>query len=183
MGEGRSCTRLVFSLAAESPKERAQLQVCSSCPSPSTPMQMLTWHTRPPLQPGQANMSVWPRPFFFFSSPYMQTVQWLQYPCTPACLNCAGIKHQPLRTSCVTSTPVLARSLVPLRGREGQPSPDLAWSWISPATAGPKQVLKAACFPVSYQVSAEGSTASQFLLVPTRDIGLGSEFLPASTHP
>lgn len=113
---------------------------------------------------------------------YMQTVQWLQYPPLPACLNCAGIKHQPLRASCVTSTLVLAKSLVPLRGRRGQPSPHLAWSWISPATVGPKQVLKAARFPVSYQVSAEGSTASQFLLVPTRDIGLGSK-LPASTRP
>lgn len=46
MRESRSCTRLVFSLAAESPEERAQLQVGSFCPSPSTPTQMLTWHTR-----------------------------------------------------------------------------------------------------------------------------------------
>lgn len=51
---------------------------------------------------------------------------------------------------------------------------DLAWSWISPSAAGPKQVLKALCSPVSYQVSAESSTVPQFLLVPARDIGLGS---------
>ena len=119
MGEGRSCTRLVFSLAAESPEERAQLQVGSSCPSPSIPMQTLTWHTRPPLQPGQANISVWPRPF---PPPLpFPTLQWLQYPHTPACLNCAGVKHQPVRTT-VTRTPVLAKSLVPLRGRGASPA-------------------------------------------------------------
>lgn len=75
---------------------------------------------------------------------------------TPACLNCAGIKYQPLQASCVTSTSVLAKSLVPLRGRGGQPNPDPAWSWISPVTAGSKLVSKAAHFPVS----AESSTAS-----------------------
>lgn len=51
---------------------------------------------------------------------------------------------------------------------------DLAWSWISPATAGPKQVLKAARSSLSYQVSAESSIGPHFLLVPARDIGLGS---------
>lgn len=86
----------------------------------------------------------------------MQTVQWFQYSHTPAYLNCAGIKYQPLQASCVTSTSVLAKSPVPLRGREGQPNPDPAWSWISPATTGPKLVSKAAHFPVS----AESSTAS-----------------------
>lgn len=49
---------------------------------------------------------------------------------------------------------------------------DLAWSWISPSAAGPKQVLKAAHSPISYQVSAERSIVPQFLLVPARHIRL-----------
>lgn len=42
MGEGRTCTRLVFSPAAESPEEKAQLQVAPFCPSASISLQMLT---------------------------------------------------------------------------------------------------------------------------------------------
>lgn len=118
MGEGRNCTRVGFFLAAESLKERAWLQVDSSCSSPSTPMQM-------PFSQGRQHICVAKAFsfFFFFHSTYR-----------------------------IYS--------------------DLAWSWISPSAAGPKQVLKAAHSPISYQVSAERSIVPQFLLVPARHIRL-----------
>lgn len=125
MGEGRNCTRVGFFLAAESLEEKSWLQVGSSCPSPSTSMQVLTWHTRPPFSQGRQHICVAKAFSFFFHS-----------------------------TCRIYS--------------------DLAWNWISPATAGPKQVLKAARSSVSYQISAESSIGPHFLLVPARNIGLGS---------
>lgn len=66
MGEGKTCTRVGFFLAAESLKERAWLQVGSSCLSPSTPMQMLSWHTRSPFSQGRQLICV-AKAFSFFS--------------------------------------------------------------------------------------------------------------------
>lgn len=105
MGEGRNCTRVGFFLAAESLEERAWLQVGSPCSSPSTLMQMFTWHTRLHFSQGRQYICVAKALSFFFS-------------------------HSTCRIYS-----------------------DLAWSWMSPV--GPKQVLKAVCSPVSYQVSAK----------------------------